>query len=276
MNAFVLIFLLVTTGSQAACLPDSGPTSKKILMDVRDIENAALDFEASVRSLLPSGINLIVRLEPNSPRTNAEISKSGNELSLVVWGGMLGHPEMDRGTFLLLLCHELGHALGGPPLKSRNGWSSTEGQADYYSGGSCFHLFEPNEELFLYSALKLTSIYAHVTREVAPDLQRCDEVQVLRTNYGYPGVQCRLDTMIAGRRNLPRPRCWYFPQTDHRINMQSEIKEEGFTTSDFEVQKFSIQDRIKKLDEELRQSPHQESINDGQKSECAAHYETNH
>jgi hypothetical protein len=211
MNAIVLIFLLLTTGSQAACLPDSGPSSNKILVDVRDIENAASDFEGSVRSILPSGHELIVRLEPNSPRTNAEISKTGNELSLVVWGGMIGHPEMDRGTFLLLLCHELGHALGGPPLKSRTGWSSTEGQADYFSGGGCFHLFEPDEHIFLQSALRLTKIYAEVTREGTPELNRCDDAQVLRTNYGYPGVQCRLDTLISGWRNLPRPRCWFLP-----------------------------------------------------------------
>lgn len=211
MNAIVLIFLLGITGSQAACLPDSGLSSNKMLVDVRDMENAASDFENSVRSLLPSGHELIVRLEPNSPRTNAEITKAGTELSLVVWGGMIGHPEMDRGTFLLLLCHELGHALGGPPLKSRTGWSSTEGQADYFSGGSCFQFLEPDEEVFLQSALRLTRIYSQVTREGEPDLNRCDEGQVLRTNYGYPGVQCRLDTLIAGWRNIPRPRCWFLP-----------------------------------------------------------------
>lgn len=211
MNAFVLISLLISLGSQAACLPDSGPSSNKLLMDVRDIEDAATHFEATAKTLIPHGTDLIVRLEPNSSRTNAEITKNGSEFSLVVWGGMIGQSVMDRETFLLLLCHELGHALGGPPLKSRTGWSSTEGQADYFSGGSCFQLFEPGEEIFLQSAMKLTSIYAEVTRELKPDLNRCDETQVGRTNFGYPGVQCRLDTLLAGWRNLPRPRCWFLP-----------------------------------------------------------------
>ncbi len=211
MNALVLIFLLVTTGSQAACLPDSAPTSDKILLDVRDIEDAASHFESVVKTILPSGNDLIVRLEPNSERTNAEITKAGTEFSLTVWGGMLGHPTMDRGTFLLLLCHELGHALGGPPLKSKTGWSSTEGQADYFSGAGCFHLFDPEEDIFLKSALNLTTIYAGVTREPVPHLNSCDDTQVLRTNFGYPAVQCRLDSLIAGWRNLPRPRCWFFP-----------------------------------------------------------------
>ncbi len=211
MNAKVLIFLLASTGSQAACLPDAESFSKKILVDVRDIEDAASHFEGIVKTILPSGQDLIVRLEPNNPRTNAEITKSGNELSMIVWGGMIGHPEMDRGTFFLLLCHELGHALGGPPLKSRTGWSSTEGQADYFSGGECFHLFEPDEEIFAQSALRLTKIYSEVLREEVPSLNRCDEGQVLRINFGYPNVQCRLDTLMAGWRKLPRPRCWFLP-----------------------------------------------------------------
>lgn len=211
MNALVLIFLLANTGTQAACLPDSGPSSVKMLVDVRSIEDAASHFEGTVRTILPSGQDLIVRLEPENSRTNAEITKSGNELTMIVWGGIIGHPEMDRETFILLLCHELGHALGGPPLKSRTGWSSTEGQADYFSGGRCFHLFEPTEDIFFRSALKLTNIYGEITREETARLNRCDERQVTRTNFGYPGVQCRLDTLLAGWRGLPRPGCWFVP-----------------------------------------------------------------
>ncbi len=211
MNALVLISFLILSGSQAACLPHFAPGTKKILLDVRDIEDAASHFEEKVKAILPPENDLIVRLEPNNARANAEITKTGNEFSLVVWGGMLGHPSMDRGTFLLLLCHELGHALGGPPLKSRGGWSSTEGQADYFSTSGCFHLFEPDEEIFFQSAVKLTAVYAGVTREYAPALNRCDSSEVTRTNFGYPGIQCRLDTLIAGWRSLARPRCWFIP-----------------------------------------------------------------
>lgn len=94
---------------------------------------------------------------------------------------MITQPRMDQKTKKLLLCHEMGHLLGGPPLKSRGGRPSTERQADYFKGQSCARKMLLDEGSF-FSALKnLTAIYA-------------DE----KTNYGYSSVQCRLDTILAG------------------------------------------------------------------------------
>ncbi len=42
--------------------------------------------------------------------------------------------------YLGVLCHEVGHRLGGPPFKtseSERGWSSTEGQSDFYAASVC-------------------------------------------------------------------------------------------------------------------------------------------
>jgi hypothetical protein len=66
------------------------------------------------------------------------------------------------------------------------------------------------DEDSFFSALKnLTAIYAEVAREPIPKLDTCDERKVERTNYGYPSVQCRLDTMLAGWNLGPRPNCWF-------------------------------------------------------------------
>ena len=123
---------------------------------------------------------------------------------------MLAHPQMNSNTLMLLLCHELGHFLGGPPLKSRTGWSSTEGQADYYSTAHCMKNFEVDEQEFLDAALRLSGIYSQVVHEAPPKLDQCDQSVVSRINYGYPNLQCRLDTLLAGWKQSARPRCWFF------------------------------------------------------------------
>ena len=211
MNAFVLIFLLSLNGVQAACLPDSSLTKSflGIQMDIKGIEAATATFESSILQEIPSDHDLIIKLEAHNPRVNAEITKADRTIVLSVWGGMMGHPLMNPDTFLLLLCHEMGHVLGGPPLKSRTGWSSTEGQADYYSG-QCVRALGMEETAFLEGALNLSKIYAQVTNQPEPDYSRCDESTVSRTNYGYPQVQCRLDSIIAGWKGAARPGCWFF------------------------------------------------------------------
>lgn len=212
MNAIILVFLLLLTETRAACL--SGTLTldlNTVDFDLRRAEDVALEFEEAVRSELPKQTSLVINLEALNPRINAEITRQGENIVIDVMGGMLAHPEMKPDTLKLLLCHELGHLLGGPPLKSRNGWSSTEGQADYFSAKICARNLRIDEVTFTEAAIALTTIYAEVTMEPRPRLEQCDERIVERTNYGYPPVQCRLDTLLSGWRGGERPACWFRP-----------------------------------------------------------------
>lgn len=207
----VLIFLLGSVGSRAACLPDSFNNSKVLISkEMRLHEDTVQRFESAMLRELPSDHDLVIRLEPLNPRINAEVVKENNFVAISIWGGMLSHPKMTSPTLLLLLCHELGHFLGGPPLKSRTGWSSTEGQSDYYSTQGCMKYLGVDEEQFIHAAVALTTIYAEVANQSPPQLDRCDQTVVTRMNYGYPTVQCRLDTLVAGWRGTERPKCWFF------------------------------------------------------------------
>lgn len=47
-----------------------------------------------------------------------------------------------------MLCHELGHHLGGAPFKPDISWMSTEGQADYFSGSTCLKKIWRDEDNF--------------------------------------------------------------------------------------------------------------------------------
>jgi hypothetical protein len=212
MIVSVLIFLLSSIGIQAACLPESVEMNKLDVTsaEIRMIEDSVGRFETIVLKKLPTDHDIAVRLDPLNPRVNAEVVKENGLVAIVVWGGMISHPKMNPATFYLLLCHELGHFLGGPPLKSRTGWSSTEGQSDYYSASSCVKDLGVDEGQFIDAALALTAIYAEVTRQAPPKLETCDQTVATRTNYGYPTTQCRLDTLLAGWSEAPRPKCWFF------------------------------------------------------------------
>ncbi len=209
MKVPFLIFLLVSYGAQAACLQGSLEGALALSFDLGRAEEAVLEFESAIQKELPPHASVVIGLDALNPRVNAEITKVDRSFVIRIMGGMLAHPLLDPAALKLLLCHELGHLLGGPPLKSRNGWSSTEGQADYFSSASCARSLGYDEASFLDAAVALTRIYAEVTREPSPRLDSCDERLVERTNYGYPAVQCRLDTLISGWRGRPRPGCWF-------------------------------------------------------------------
>lgn len=198
MIELVLVFFLFASGSEAL--------ASSLLL----LEDTAVRFEDAVKPLVPQN-ELTVVFDSEDPKVNAELTKVANELTIRVWGGMLRHRLMTEETLLLLLCHEIGHYLGGPPTKARGGWSSTEGQADYFAGLHCARSVGLDEVSFYDSALDLSRIYAGVTFSPEPQLECSDPTVVSRTNFGYPSVQCRLDSMLAGWKGLPRPQCWFSP-----------------------------------------------------------------
>ncbi len=52
-------------------------------------------------------------------------------------GGLLKHPKLTDDLLRLILCHEVGHHLGGHPKVDWLEWSSIEHQADYFAGTKC-------------------------------------------------------------------------------------------------------------------------------------------
>jgi hypothetical protein len=150
----------------------------------------------------------VVIPEWNNLRVNALASRQEHIWEIHVYGGLLSHPELTEDEVTLVLCHELGHHLGGKPTASRGGWSSSEGQSDYWSGQFCANLLEKPEE----SAEKLTRLYTETSGGSLPRLTEKEMKVVQRTFFGYPSAQCRLDTIIAGMKGWERPFCWYAPE----------------------------------------------------------------
>lgn len=154
-----------------------------------------------------------------------------NNPVIVVNGGLARHPQMTKDAFLLILCHEVGHHLGGAPKIPRGNsglrsWSSAEGQADYFATTKCLpHFLKSDNEykefeneidptLFKTAlskcrdnncarialvGLQASNVFASmVAGTPEPKLNLNDSTKVSKTIFNHPSPQCRLDTFLAG------------------------------------------------------------------------------
>ncbi len=145
---------------------------------------------------------------------------------IIVYGGIAAIGSED--TMALILCHESGHLFGGTPYSDNYNRLSLEGQADYWGAGECLEKiltslspllpspkalqFCLNEKMCARSVdafLALTAHFADNRNLPHPELDTPDETVVTTLNLTHPSPQCRLDTMIAGMKRHPRPRCWF-------------------------------------------------------------------
>ena len=66
---------------------------------------------------------------------NANASQRGRTWIVNMYGGLARRPEITPDGFAMVLCHELGHHMGGFPFVS--GWAANEGQSDLFATLSC-------------------------------------------------------------------------------------------------------------------------------------------
>lgn len=106
------------------------------------VEHFEQSFSQTIFS--KTGKQLIIQKNWDNDRVNAHATKdqAGN-LVVSIDGGMVRHQYMTPDGLWMIMCHELGHHLGGAPLQMRGNsnlksWSSVEGQADYYAATKCF------------------------------------------------------------------------------------------------------------------------------------------
>ncbi len=226
-----------------------------------EFEKHLRDFERimSDKVKMNYGRRLIVEGEWDNARVNAFATRDENQNPIIkMTGGMARHPQMDRDSLFLILCHELGHHFGGAPKQMRGNsdlrsWSSAEGQADYYASTKCMpYLLDklsqrgevriPGHKLNEYGqvcrgerCLQIVAAaerVAHLFYDVrpqgrVPEVLSRDQQSVFRTNLGHPTPQCRLDTFISGA-NCPVPPETMFDDNDPlRAACPSNDKRDG-------------------------------------------------
>lgn len=172
-----------------------------------------VDFERKMSPLVSSQGGILEIFLSSEQSMNAKATREqfdGKELWLIeVHQGLLTSKNLTEDEILLVLCHELGHHLAGPPKAQRGGWASCEGQADYWATANCFRQVVRSNVSVENISLNLTTHYSQLSFKSPPSLNRRSTTEVLRINYGYPSPQCRLDTLLAGYYGDRRPNCWF-------------------------------------------------------------------
>jgi hypothetical protein len=167
--------------------------------------------------------------------TNAYATRDMQDNPIIrITGGMMRNPHLNSDGMALILCHELGHFLGGEPKKLRGSstkksWSSAEGQADYYATAVCLKKYfkHPNQKSAFMgeeanraqrvlkeikqicksplckriasASMNVAEVYAQIdfySQDLS--LVEPDTNIVYYTVFGHPNPQCRLDTMVNG------------------------------------------------------------------------------
>jgi hypothetical protein len=117
---------------------------------------------------------------------NAQAWRSGSQPYVRVYGGLVRHPALSTSGISLVLAHETGHHLGGPPYDHSLPWMSWQGQADYWA--ACVGMpkvWGPNaRRMTLKGAIEIASLHRHLRKqlkdECEPDLSLEDRLAILR------------------------------------------------------------------------------------------------
>lgn len=120
--------------------------------------NSAIDKVVNVYAPIVSnmGAKLTVERKWTDATVNAYALRTGNNWSIAMFGGLARHASITEDGMALVVCHELGHHIGGAPKKGAglvasadapvvNKWSGAEGQADYFATLKCLRKVFLNE-----------------------------------------------------------------------------------------------------------------------------------
>ncbi len=94
------------------------------------------------------GATLQINRKWTSDEVNASATRSGKTWIVNAYGGLARYPSITPDGELMVLCHEMGHHMGGFPRYSGFGsaWASDEGQSDYFATMKCFRRIIENDD----------------------------------------------------------------------------------------------------------------------------------
>ena len=110
------------------------------------------------------GGKLEIQRKWNDGTVNAYAKQSGSSWQVAMFGGLARHATINADGMSLVVCHELGHHIGGAPKKSGsifgggevNVWASNEGQADYFATLKCLRkTFLNDDNISIVSAMEV-------------------------------------------------------------------------------------------------------------------------
>lgn len=178
------------------------------------------------------GGNLVVQRNWTDGTVNAYASRSGSTWNVAMFGGLARHQFVTDDGFMMVVCHELGHHIGGAPKKGGWGsaWASNEGQSDYFATLKCMRqIVEKDDNEAIVASMTVDAVAAQKCEaqyKSANEIALCkrlamggkslamllgdlggnsnvnfntpDTKVVRTTDHNHPQAQCRLDTYFQG------------------------------------------------------------------------------
>ncbi len=231
-----LVFMsLVATAAKASFFPPNslhleqtyGSSSITEARFKEIIDEVVLVYRPIVES---HGATLKVNYLWSDTTVNASAEQDGTTWIVNMYGGLARRPEITDDGFSAVVCHELGHHLGGFFYYGDNDWASSEGQADYFATHSCLREVWKNSDSInsgyktRLSALgvagcdrawqgqadrnlcyriaasgeSLAKLLAALGRGKVPRIETPDRTEVTQSSASHPQAQCRLDTYFSG------------------------------------------------------------------------------
>lgn len=180
------------------------------------------------------GGNLVINRLWIRGAVNANAERDDNNNWIVnMYGGLARHPKMTPDGLAMVLCHEIGHHIGGavkiPVLKK---WATNEGGSDYFAVTKCIRKYfaedSDNRAQLKTAQLEVKAIescrnqfdndpdrlicartmlagraLSYVLQQMnmsftTPRFSTPDKKQALMTAMGHPNAQCRMDTYYNG------------------------------------------------------------------------------
>lgn len=248
MLKFKMIAILMTLASSLTFAAVNESQFEQITDEIKQ------EFQGDFQKL---GLRFVLNKQWKNTKRDAGIKIPKGEAILTITGEMARDQLMSEDGLRLLLCHEIGHVLGGAPKSSSGHWSSNEGQADYYATSKCINRIIENDDRYndrvVEASLVLAKMLAISAGKPHEDISisNKDITRVSQTYNGHPNAQCRLDTLLAGltcpispaigfsdsnpnqgaclrssinedERDGARPRCWYRPEVSRLACVSNE------------------------------------------------------
>jgi hypothetical protein len=118
-----------------------------------------------------------------NPTINAQAWRFAEERHVTICGGLVRHPAITASGIALMLAHETGHHLGGPPLDPDLRYLTWQGQADYWAAKEGMPMVFGHEarRLTLRGAGEIAALHAEfLDAENQPDISANDRSTIFR------------------------------------------------------------------------------------------------
>lgn len=220
--------------------------SQAISMDATSFRETIEGVISLYDSELPANRNIDISWESETLNASVGLGKNG-VTNFSFHGGFARENNLNQDAYAVVVCHEVGHIVGGYPKVMPTQKYTSEAQSDYFAANDCLKKFFASKPINL-AQIDLSNIDEKKIADCREDqlclrgLAAIRDVSVIYpgssinakenkvaefTNFNsYPSNQCRVDTLVAGLMRHPRPTCWFKGYQKDRYEYEPEYEYE--------------------------------------------------